>query len=139
MKEKILITKLKQINIDAGDVLHGLKKGDDGFVKFGELYFSKINFNKIKGWKRHRQITLNLIVPYGEVEFVIANKDGSYINHRIGINNYKRLTIAPGIWFSFAGRNKPFSLIASVIDEKHNPFEVDNKDLDAYNYWTENK
>ena len=134
MTEKIILTTLKQINLEAGDLFHGLKKGDDGFIKFGELYFSKINFNKIKGWKRHRKITLNLIVPYGDVEFVFANENGSYSKYRIGTENYKRLTVPPGIWFSFAGRNNPFSIIASVIDEKHNPSEVEQKELNSFNY-----
>ena len=134
MKDKIIITKLEQIHLDAGDVLHCLKKGDDGYVDFGELYFSKVNFNKIKGWKRHRKMTLNLVVPYGDVEFTTVNIDGTFTNYRIGTNNYKRLTIPPGIWFSFVGKNNPFSIIASVIDNKHDPSEVDKKELNSFNY-----
>ena len=75
-----------------------------------------------------------MIVPYGDVEFVFANENGSYSKYRIGTENYKRLTVPPGIWFSFAGRNNPFSIIASVIDEKHNPSEVEQKELNSFNY-----
>ena len=129
MNKQIILTDLKQIHLKEGDVLHCLKKGDYGYVDFGELYFSKVNFNKIKGWKRHRKMTLNLVVPYGEVEFIFANEDNTYTKHIIGRNNYKRLTIPPGIWFCFKGKHNPFSLIASVIDNKHDPTEVDHKDL----------
>ena len=134
MNKQIILTDLKQIHLKEGDVLHCLKKGDYGYVDFGELYFSKVNFNKIKGWKRHRKMTLNLVVPYGEVEFIFANEDNTYTKHIIGINNYKRLTIPPGIWFCFIGKYNPFSLIASVIDNKHDPTEVDHKKLNYFKF-----
>ena len=134
MNQKITLTDLQQIQLKDGDVLHCLKKGDYGYVDFGEIYFSKVNFNKIKGWKRHRKMTLNIVVPFGEVEFIFANEDHTYTSHKIGINNYKRLTIQPGIWFCFKGKNDPFSIIASVIDKKHDPKEVDNKELSYFNY-----
>ena len=55
----------------------------------------------------------------------------------IGTSNYKRLTVPPGIWFSFAGRNNPFSIIASVIDQNHDPSEVDHRELEYFDYsWT---
>ncbi len=134
MTQGVKLTELKQILLEKGDLFHGLKKDDDGFVEFGELYFSKVNFNKVKGWKRHREMTLNLIVPYGDVEFVFVNEDGTFTSHRIGTKNYKRLTVPPGIWFSFAGKNNPFSIIASVIDQNHDPSEVDHKELEYFNY-----
>ena len=73
------LSALKIINLEDGDVLHGMKKNDFGFNGFGEAYFSEIKFKKIKAWKRHRSMTLNLIVPSGKVRFVIyddrANSD----------------------------------------------------------------
>ena len=132
MNKKIIVSELTQINLEAGDVYHGLKNGDNGFLKFGELYFSKINFNKIKAWKKHKSITLNLIVPYGEVKFVFLNDDGSFSEYIIGDKNYKRLTIPPNIWFGFKGIKDPFSLISSVIDSKHDPLEVDKEEINYF-------
>tara|TARA_Y100000589_G_scaffold109184_1_gene103767 strand:- start:701 stop:1114 length:414 start_codon:yes stop_codon:yes gene_type:complete len=134
MNRRIILTELKKIHLKDGDVFHCLKKGDNGYVNFGELYFSRVNFNKIKGWKRHRKITLNLVVPYGEVEFIFAHEDNKFSKHIIGTKNYKRLTIPPGLWFCFQGKNDPFSIIASVIDHPHDPTEVDNKELNYFNY-----
>ena len=47
-----------------------LKKNELKNWTFGEAYFSKIKFNKIKAWKYHSKMTLNLAVPHGKVKFV---------------------------------------------------------------------
>lgn len=125
---------LKTIKLDDGDVLHALKKTDIGFEEFGEFYFSKIKYKKIKAWKMHTKITLNLVVPFGNVEFAIRNDEGDFQTITIGENNYKRLTIPPGIWHGFKGLNKEFSLIASVIDKPHDPSEIMRKELGYFNY-----
>ena len=69
--EGVILTPLKKIIFPKGDILHGIKKGDDGYVDFGEAYFSTVNFGEIKGWNRHKEMTLNLVVPIGSVTFVI--------------------------------------------------------------------
>ena len=69
--EGLEITTLKIISTNGGDVLHGINVNDNSFKGFGESYFSKIDFNFIKGWKLHKKMTLNLIVPVGEIRFVI--------------------------------------------------------------------
>ena len=38
-------------------------------IEFGEIYFSTVNQNKIKAWKMHTKMKMNLIVPSGEIRF----------------------------------------------------------------------
>ena len=129
---------LKKIPLDNGDVLHGFKKSDNGFKGFGEIYFSKINYKKIKAWKMHPKVTLNLIVPFGNVEFALLNKDGNFKTVFIGEENFKRLTIPPGIWHGFKGHHQEFSIIASVIDTIHDPNEAERKKISSFKYdWQE--
>ena len=42
----IRITNLKIFPLKEGDVLHGIKNEDENLKRFGEVYFSKINFIK---------------------------------------------------------------------------------------------
>ena len=44
-----------------------LKQNDQGYKNFGEVYFSKINYEAVKAWKFHERMNLNLIVPIGNV------------------------------------------------------------------------
>ena len=70
--ETIRVTPLKRIENISGDILHAMKKNDFGYSDFGEAYFSWIFSAKIKAWKKHSKMTMNLIVPIGQVRFVFC-------------------------------------------------------------------
>tara|TARA_B110000008_G_scaffold235829_1_gene240847 strand:+ start:167 stop:598 length:432 start_codon:yes stop_codon:yes gene_type:complete len=138
MIDDVLITPLNIIKITGGNVMHALKKIDDGFAGFGEAYFSEIGFNSVKAWKRHREMTLNLIVPMGEIRFVLfddrININSNYQEVLISNNNYCRLTIPPMIWVGFQGLSKEGSMLLNIADILHDPFEVDRKDIDKIEF-----
>ena len=71
----ILVTPLKRLSTPGGDVMHVLKNSDNGFNGFGEVYFSWVERGTIKAWKCHQHMTLNLVVPLGEVSFVFHIMD----------------------------------------------------------------
>ena len=73
LKNKVIIRPLKRIFLEEGDVFHALKSSDNEFNGFEEAYFSTIKFNKIKAWKRHLKMTMNLIVPLGNVKRLSKN------------------------------------------------------------------
>ena len=132
----VVLTKLKQITLPKGDILHVLKKNEKTFSKFGEAYFSFVEKNKIKAWKRHFKMTLNLSVPIGEVKFVLLDKriGSKTINNFFEINlsrsNYYRLTIPPNIWFGFKGI-KDKNMILNIADILHDPHEQENKSYES--------
>ena len=131
---EICVTPLKRISVTGGDVLHAMKKSDPGYVDFGEAYFSLVEFGTIKAWKRHLQMTLNLVVPIGEVQFVLMDSVGLIRKERIGEGHYARLTIPPGIWFGFQGVSKKIALLLNIADIEHSPEEVERKELDEVKY-----
>ena len=133
----IVIEKLKKIATPGGDIMHFLKSSSNGYRKFGEVYFSWINENAIKAWKKHNKMTLNLVVPIGKVKFVFHDNKKPKIFKEviIGENNYCRLTVPPGIWFGFHGiYNKP-SLLANVADIEHDENEVERVDKEFFSFF----
>jgi dTDP-4-dehydrorhamnose 3,5-epimerase len=136
--DKIIVTPLKRIKTDGGDVLHGMKDGESGFVKFGEVYFSLIEFNQVKAWKRHMKMTLNLVVPIGQVRFVFISGDKDKSNaHRIieiGERNYVRLTVPPGIWFGFKGIVSSQNLIMNIASHRHDQSEYEKTSEKSFTY-----
>ena len=121
----IKVTSLKIIKLPAGDIMRGLKKNELKNWTFGEAYFSKIKFGKIKAWKRHLKMKLNLIVPYGRVKFVFySEKNNFFRTIEIGEKKYSRLTVPPNIWFGFKGIGKPVSIILSITNIQHDPKEI---------------
>jgi len=131
---KIIITPLKRVAVSGGDVLHAMKKSDDNYMGFGEAYFSQIESGAVKAWKRHRQMTLNLVVPVGEVYFVFMDSNGYKREEKIGNGNYARLTVPPMIWFGFKGVSKGTSLLVNIADIEHSPDEVERKELSDIKY-----
>ena len=132
----ILVTPLKRIPTVGGDVMHVLKNSDNGFNGFGEVYFSWVEQGAIKAWKCHQHMTLNLVVPLGDVSFVFHIKDqkNSFRTEIIGGERYVRLTVPPGIWFGFQGIASGRSLLMNLADMTHNPDEVLRKKTSEIDY-----
>tara|TARA_A100001015_G_scaffold199584_1_gene222845 strand:+ start:295 stop:732 length:438 start_codon:yes stop_codon:yes gene_type:complete len=139
MLEGMLKTDLKIIDSKTGSVMHVLKKSDDGFIEFGETYFSSISKNSIRAWKLHTKMTLNLVVPIGKILFCFYDKriDSSTKNQKFKIllsnNPYFRLTVPPGIWFGFKGVGNSINLVCNISNIVHDPGEVLRKNLDEIN------
>lgn len=154
----ILLTPLRRISVPRGDVFHAIKASAPGYAGFGEAYFTTVEFGAVKGWKRHREMTMNLIVPAGAVEFVVydgepeptaavPNTGAPALDNTAVVSNsgnfrsitlspesdetYQRLTVPPGLWMAFAGRGEGLNLVMNFASIEHRPDESDNLPLDG--------
>ncbi|HIK80453.1 MAG TPA: dTDP-4-dehydrorhamnose 3,5-epimerase [Porticoccaceae bacterium] len=134
----ILVTPLRKIETAGGDVLHAMKQSDAGYAGFGEAYFSWVSAGAIKAWKRHTQMTMNVVVPVGQVRFVFRciNAAGAedFRIEEIGVDRYVRITVPPGIWFGFQGLGAQPSLVLNIASIPHDPNEVERLALMDINY-----
>ena len=134
----ILATPLRRIETAGGDVLHAMKQSDTGYTGFGEAYFSWVSAGAVKAWKRHTQMTMNVVVPVGQVKFVFrcVTSDGveEFRVEEIGEDRYARLTVPPGIWAGFQGLSTSPSLVLNIANIQHDPNEVKCLALTDINY-----
>ena len=134
----ILVTPLQKIKTTGGDVVHAMKQNDLGYTGFGEAYFSWVSAGAVKAWKRHTRMTMNLVVPVGQVRFVFrcVNADGveEFRVEDIGVDRYARLTVPPGIWAGFQGLSTHQSLVLNIASIPHDPNEVERLALSDINY-----
>ena len=99
-----------------------------------------IEAGRIKGWKRHHRMVLNLVVPTGAVRFVVyddradSSSQGVYSDVILSQQNYCRLTVPSGVWMSFQGISNDPSLVMNVSNIMHDPTEVDRKGLDEIDF-----
>jgi|TARA_Y100000294_G_scaffold68314_1_gene64687 dTDP-4-dehydrorhamnose 3,5-epimerase len=137
----IIITPLSIIDSVGGAVLHGMKSSDPGYSGFGEAYFSTVDPDAIKGWKRHRKMVLNLVVAVGSVRFILlddrqksttANQFQEVVLSRE--RHYARLTVPPLVWVGFQGTDKEPSMLLNIANIKHSPDEVERKALNEIEY-----
>ena len=130
----INVTSLRVIENIKGDIYHVLKTSETDFDDFGEAYFSLVKKNAIKGWKKHLRMTLNLVVPFGEIQFVIYDEiDNSFTTITLSPENYKRLTIKPNLWLAFRGVGDN-NILLNIASIEHDPKESINVDLGAIKY-----
>ena len=117
-----------------------MKATDPGYAGFGEAYFSKVESNNIKSWKRHRQMTLNLIVPLGSIRFVLfddrlnSSTNGLFQELVLSPENYFRLTVPPMIWVAFQGGRDVGGILLNVANIPHIQNESDRKILSEILY-----
>ncbi|MGA2796333.1 MAG: dTDP-4-dehydrorhamnose 3,5-epimerase family protein [Thermoguttaceae bacterium] len=144
MIDGVGLTALKRIPIPNGDVYHAMKRSDPGYNGFGEAYFSAVKPGAVKAWKRHRQMTLNLVVPVGAIKFVIyddrweSSTAGQTWSVVLSPQNYMRLTIPPGLWFGFQGVAAETSLLLNLADIEHSPDENEQQPPSSFGYrWDE--
>jgi dTDP-4-dehydrorhamnose 3,5-epimerase len=138
----VTLTELRIIAGENGDVLHGLKASDSSYVSFGESYFSTVHKGKRKGWKKHTRMTLNIVVPVGEIGFVLYDDrndsptHGQFCEISLSRKNYLRLTVPPGIWMAFYGKADGENLLLNLASIPHDPTESENLPIDSphFNY-----
>ena len=72
--------KLKSIFNSKGNIIKLININSTNYNGFGELYISKINYGKIKGWKKHTKMKMNIFVISGKVQFVFYYEKKKYIS-----------------------------------------------------------
>ena len=133
------IHPLKIFEDARGAVMHMLRKDHPSFTQFGEIYFSKVNAGFVKGWKRHKQMTQNFAVPFGQLKLIILDlRQGSktencYAELLVGMpNDYNLVTIPPNLWYAFYSATDDGVILANCSDLAHNPSESEQQSLDAF-------
>jgi dTDP-4-dehydrorhamnose 3,5-epimerase len=129
----VILTPLKKIPHPKGMIYHAMKVSDTTYERFGEAYFSQIVESETKGWKKHTQMVLNLVVPVGDVLFYIYDEvTQETITISLGTGHYNRLTVRPHYWVAFRGQGQGLNLILNIASLEHDPDESINVPLESF-------
>lgn len=127
MIDGVQVIPLKRIPDERGTVFHMLKSTDPHFQQFGEIYFSSVYPGVVKGWHRHRQMTLHYACIFGAIKLVLYDlRDGSPTSGQLqeiflGRDNYALVVIPPDVWNGFKGMSHPYALVANCCTHPHDP------------------
>ena len=137
MIEGVLINKLKQIPDERGAIYHMLRRDNDHFIEFGEIYFSIAFPGIIKGWHEHTKQIQNYAVIDGKIKLVLFDnrsdsKTFKQINEIfLGEENYSLVTIPTGIITAYQCISKKNSILANCSTLPHDPNEMINYDFNG--------
>lgn len=122
----VQVVPLKIFPDERGAIMHGVRS-DNILNPFGEVYFSKIYQNAIKGWHVHESLILNYICVFGQVKLVLHDlredspTKGETQEIFMGMDNYCMVHIPPGIANGTKGISPPHSIVCNVASQAHDP------------------
>jgi dTDP-4-dehydrorhamnose 3,5-epimerase len=132
--EGVTIRPLRQILDERGKIMHMLRADAPHFQAFGEIYFSCVFPDVIKGWHIHEKMTLNYAVPHGRIKLVLFDDRpksptrGEVQEIFLGPDNYNLVTIPPLVWNGFKGFGNEMAIVANCSDIPHDPTEIRRMD-----------
>lgn len=126
----VVIKKLSQICDERGKIMHMLRQDDEVFEQFGEIYFSQVYPQVIKGWHLHTKMVLNYAVVFGTIKLVLFDdrKDsptkGVVQEIFLGEADYKLVKIPVNVWNGFKGVGVTPAIVANCASMAHDPEEI---------------
>ena len=105
--------------------MHMLKATDPHFKQFGEIYFSTVYRGMVKGWHRHREMTLNYACIFGRIKLVLYDERpgsptaGELVQLFLGPDDYSLVVVPPEVWNGFKGMSDPYAIVANCCTHPH--------------------
>jgi len=126
---KIKVIKTQEIANNLGNIIKYFDNKNKFFKGFGEVYFSEIKKNKVKGWNLHKKFQSVVMVVNGHVRFTFMSYEEKK-KKKITLSraNPKIIIIPNNVWYKFTSITR-LSTIACLINKKHNPNETRKKNL----------
>ena len=127
MIEGVQIVPPRRIPDERGTIMHMLSSTDPHFKQFGEIYFTTIYRDVVKGWHKHRDMTLNYACVFGRIKLVLFDEQegspskGQLQEVFLGPDDYSLAIIPPGIWTGFKGMTDPYAIVANCCTHPHDP------------------
>lgn len=134
MIDGVAVRPLQRIPDERGTVMHMLRADDPHFDRFGEIYFSRVYPGVVKGWHRHRRMTLNYAVVTGMIKLVLYDDRpqsptrAERMELFIGDEHYALVTVPPLVWNGFKGIGTEPAIVANCATEPHDPTEIERLD-----------
>ena len=120
------VVPLRRIPDERGTIMHMLRADDPHFREFGEIYFTTLYRDVIKGWHVHREMTLNYACLAGRIKLVVFDPredsptKGSLVEIVLGPESYSLVVMPPGLINGMKGMtDDPPALIANCCTHTH--------------------
>jgi dTDP-4-dehydrorhamnose 3,5-epimerase len=134
----VLVIPLRRIPDERGTVMHMLRTDEPHFRGFGEIYFSTIYRGVVKGWHRHREMTLNYACVFGRIKLVLHDDRagsptrGVTQEEYLGPDHYALVQVPPGIWNGFKGMSDPNAIVANCCTHPHDSSGAGSERLEPF-------
>jgi len=126
MIDRVYIKKLKPIPDERGRVMEILRRDDEFFSKFGQVYITTAYPGVVKGWHYHKIQTDNLAVISGMMKLVLYDARQNSPTHGeineffTGVHNPLLISIPPNVYHGFKCIGGTEAIVVNTPTELYN-------------------
>lgn len=138
MIDGVKVKKLKVIPDDRGRLMEILRRDDEIFQKFGQVYMTTAFPGVVKSWHYHRLQTDNFTCVSGKIRFALYDARGESPTHKevnefiISPENPILVQIPPLIYHGFKCIGTSEAIVINTVTEPYNYKNPDEYRVDAY-------
>lgn len=138
MIEGVKTKKLKVVPDERGRLMEILRRDDDIFEQFGQVYMTTAFPGVVKAWHYHKKQTDNFTCIRGKMLLGLydARKDsptfGTVEEYTISLENPLLVQIPPDVYHGFKCIGDEEAVVINTVTEPYNPDAPDEYRVDAY-------
>lgn len=138
MIEGVVVKKLRVLPDERGRLMEILRRDDDFFVQFGQVYLTSAYPGVVKAWHAHRLQTDHLTALKGMAKLVLYDdREGSPTRGEIneffiGEHNPLLVRVPPGIYHGFKCISESECLVLNIPSEVYNYQNPDELRMDPH-------
>lgn len=139
MIEGVMIKKLKVIPDERGRLMEILRRDDEMFVGFGQVYMTTAYPGVVKGWHYHKKQYDNMTVVKGMMKIVLydsredSNTCGEVNEFFVGEHNPVLVHIPPYVYHGFKCVSIEEAIVVNIPTEVYDYDEPDEFRVDPHN------
>jgi dTDP-4-dehydrorhamnose 3,5-epimerase len=134
----VKVKQLKAIPDERGRLMEMLRKDDDIFIKFGQIYMTTALPGAVKAWHYHKKQVDTFVVVKGMLKLVLYDgRQGSKTHGEVnefflGDHNQIAVQIPRNIYHGFKGISDTEAIVINCPTEVYDPKEPDEYRLPAH-------
>jgi dTDP-4-dehydrorhamnose 3,5-epimerase len=138
MIDGVNIKKLRVIPDERGRLMEILRRDDDLFKEFGQVYMTTTYPGVVKAWHMHKKQADNLACIQGMVKIALYDdreKSPTYkevSQYYTGIHNPMLIQIPPGVYHGWMCISKEEAVVVNIPTEMYNLEDPDEHRLDPH-------
>jgi len=138
MIDGVKIKKLKVIPDERGRLMEILRRDDELFQSFGQVYITTTYSGVVKAWHKHEKQTDNIVCAAGMIKMAVYDaRPGSATFKEInefylGVHNPLLVQVPAGVYHGWMCVSQEEALIINIPTEMYNREHPDEQRLDPH-------
>ena len=132
------VKKLSVMPDERGRLFEMLRRDDELFLKFGQVYCTTVNYGVVKGWHLHKKQIDHFVCVAGMIKLVAYDSrptsptKGLLNELFIGSHNQMLVQIPAGVYHGFKGLTDPEAVVINIATEPYHHAKPDEYRLPAH-------